>query len=205
MKVRNSGKNQHDCWFGQLGHTKMKVRNSETGYGLLTILMHWIFALTFLGLFGLGFYMVELGYYDPWYTKGPKLHEAVGLLLAVLFIFRSYWRLSGTNPEPEKGLHPLEALGAKAAHIALYLLPLIIFVSGYLISTADGRSISVFDWFSVPAILEPQKGREDTAGLVHMYVAYATMAVIALHAGGALKHHFLDKGETLRRMIFPNK
>ncbi|MCW9033444.1 MAG: cytochrome b [Alphaproteobacteria bacterium] len=183
----------------------MKTRNTENGYGLVAIGMHWVFALTFLGLFGLGFYMMDLGYYDPWYTKGPIVHESIGLLLAGLFLFRSYWRLSGVNPEPEKGLHSLEVWGAKIAHVALYLLPVIIFISGYLISSADGKAIPVFDWFSVPAILEPQKKMADTAGLVHKYVAYATVAIIALHAGGALKHHFLDKGETLRRMIFPEK
>jgi cytochrome b561 len=71
--------------------------------------------------------------------------------------------------------------------------------SGYLISTADGRLIEVFNWFSVPSLVQ-RKGLEETAGEVHEWLAYATIALVALHAAASLKHHFVDRSRILTRM-----
>ena len=87
-----------------------------------------------------------------------------------------------------------------AAHRLLYLLPLLLVVSGYLISTADGRSIDVFGWFEVPATLQGIQGQEDIAGDVHFALAMLLLAVIMLHVMAALRHHLVHKDDTLRRM-----
>ncbi len=72
-------------------------------------------------------------------------------------------------------------------------------VSGYLISTPDGRPIDVFGLFSVPSLIQ-SKGLEDTAGFVHEVLAYVTVAVALLHSAGALKHHIIDHSNILTRM-----
>ena len=80
----------------------------------------------------------------------------------------------------------------------------LIVLSGYLISTADGRSIEVFNWFEIPAFVTPIENQEDLAGDVHFYLASTLMVLVALHGLAALKHHFLDKDATLKRMLNPN-
>ncbi len=72
-------------------------------------------------------------------------------------------------------------------------------VSGYMISTADGQPISVFGWFDVPSLIQGE-GQEDAAGLVHKILAYATIALAAVHTIAALKHHFVDRSHILSRM-----
>jgi cytochrome b561 len=74
-------------------------------------------------------------------------------------------------------------------------------LSGYLISTADGRAIQVFDWFEVPALVTGIANQEDIAGAVHYWVAVALIALASLHGLAALKHHFLDRDGTLLRML----
>ena len=69
---------------------------------------------------------------------------------------------------------------AGSAHFLLYVLPLALVISGYLISTADGRSVEVFGWFEVPATLHGLEGQEDIAGDVHFALAMALLAVVAL-------------------------
>lgn len=83
----------------------------------------------------------------------------------------------------------------------LYLILFAIIISGYLISTADGQPISVFDWFSVPAVFTGEGEQADLAGDVHLYLAWAVVVLSLLHATGALKHHFIDKDITLKRML----
>ena len=83
----------------------------------------------------------------------------------------------------------------------LYLILFAIIISGYLISTADGQPISVFDWFSVPAVSQGKGNKLDLAGDVHLYLAWAVVVLSLLHAAGALKHHFIDKDITLKRML----
>ena len=90
---------------------------------------------------------------------------------------------------------------ASAVHLLLYLLPLLMVVSGYLISTADGRSVEVFGWFEIPATLQGLTGQEDIAGAIHFGLAMALLALIALHVAAALRHHLVLKDDTLRRML----
>lgn len=78
------------------------------------------------------------------------------------------------------------------------------FITGYLIVTAGGRGLDVFDWFVIPSVLE-QDGLEDIAGEVHEIIAFIIIGLAAFHALGALKHHFIDKDETLRRMLGKSK
>ena len=75
------------------------------------------------------------------------------------------------------------------------------FLSGYLISTADGRGIEVFNWFEVPGLGSFIENQEDLAGQVHEYAAYILIGLSSLHALAALKHHFMNKDNTLKKML----
>jgi len=177
----------------------MALRNSEDRYGAVAQALHWIMTAVIVGMFGLGLWMVSLTYYDPWYKTGPDLHKSIGILLLGALLVRLAWRLG--NPQPAAlAQNRWERAAALWVHRAFYLLLLCMMVSGYLISTADGRPISVFGLFEVPSVLQ-KKGLEDQAGEIHFYLACTTIGLAALHAAAALKHHFIDRDDTLRRML----
>ncbi|MGB7994663.1 MAG: cytochrome b, partial [Photobacterium halotolerans] len=90
---------------------------------------------------------------------------------------------------------------AKLAHLVIYVLLFGLFVSGYLISTSDGRGIEVFDWLTVPSMGELFPDQSDVAGEIHEYLAYALIGLATLHAVAALKHHFVNKDNTLKKML----
>lgn len=176
----------------------MLIRDTKAGYGLVTRVTHWVMAVAILGMFVLGLWMVTLNYYSPYYTTAPNIHRSVGILLLILLVLRFGWRLA--NPrQDDSELAPWERTAAHIVHWGFYPLLLALMVSGYLISTADGRPIEVFDWFSVPSLVE-KKGMEDAAGEVHEILAYVTIAVAAVHAAASLKHHFVDRSSILTRM-----
>ncbi len=176
----------------------MPIRDTREGYGAVSRLFHWLMALAIFAMFGLGLWMSGLDYYSPYYHSAPSLHKSVGILLLIALVLRFGWRLASVRPDDDD-LAPWERTAARVVHWGFYPLLLALMVSGYLISTADGRPIEVFGWFSVPSPGE-NKGLEDTAGAVHTILAYLTMALAAVHAAAALKHHVIDRGASLRRM-----
>lgn len=176
----------------------MLIRDTKAGYGLLTRLMHWIMAVAILGMFVLGLWMVTLNYYSPYYQSAPDLHRSVGMLLLFLLVFRLGWRLMNARPD-DSDLSRLERVAAPIVHWGLYVLLAALMVSGYLISSSDGRPVKVFDWFSVPALIQDRR-LEEPAGEVHEILAWVTIAVAALHSAAALKHHFIDRSRVLTRM-----
>lgn len=179
----------------------MQWGNSNRCWGLVQVLLHWTVALLLIGLFGLGLWMTGLDYYSPWYQAAPDWHRAIGLLVALLLLVRLLWRLAQPVPRPLPTHRPGEVRLAHAVHWLLYLLITAIAVSGYLTSTADGRPIDWFGWFEVPALVTGGDQMEQWTGRLHELLAWVLALLVGLHAGGALKHHFIDRDSTLTRML----
>ena len=74
-------------------------------------------------------------------------------------------------------------------------------ISGYLISTADGRAIEIFKLFELPAIIHGIAHPEDIAGDIHLTLAIILIGLVLLPSGIAIKHHLIDKDKTLKRML----
>ncbi len=177
------------------------IRNSKTQYGWMSIFLHWLTALCVFGLFGVGLWMVDFDYYDPLYQVVPDLHKSVGVLLVTLLVFRFLWRELSTKPEHMRNHKPWEIRIAGIVHYVLYLLIFMMLPTGYLITTAKGQGLEVFNWFSIPATITGIDNLEDLAADTHEWLAYFIVGIVCLHALGALKHHFIDKDETLKRMV----
>ncbi|NQZ91003.1 MAG: cytochrome b [Moritella sp.] len=178
------------------------LKNTKTAYGWISILLHWVMALTIAGMFGLGLYMVELTYYDAWYKGSLDLHKSIGILLLGLLLLRTLWRSININPDSaDKHASKFEVTSAHLVHLGLYLLMFTLMISGYLISTADGRGIMVFEVFSVPAIPFSVANQEDIAGEIHEILAWVLIVLAGVHALAAVKHHVINKNKTLVRML----
>lgn len=175
--------------------------NDSERYGIVHIVIHWVMAFAVIGMFFLGWWVARLDYYHPWYHKGPDLHRSIGILVVLLLAVRLVWRRV-SPPPPALPTHARwERIGARIVHAALYVLVAATAAAGYLMSTADGRGVLVFGWIEVPATLTAIERQEDIAGTAHWYLAITLIAVVVLHALAAVKHHFVDKDNTLRRML----
>lgn len=176
-------------------------RSDERAYSGLAKLLHWLSALTVVGLFFLGLWMVDLTYYHEWYRTAPDLHRSIGLSLALVTVLRILYRLSVSYPGPLDSHPRWIVLASKLVHLAIYALLLVLFVSGYLITTAKGDPIGFFGLFEIPSLVSGIDNLEDTAGEVHEVAAFTLVGLAVLHALAALKHHLLDRDDTLLRMI----
>lgn len=179
----------------------MQWKNNATRYGHLSLLIHWLVAIVVYGMFALGLWMVTLGYYDTWYHQAPEIHKSIGMLLFFIMLFRVVWRFVSPPPKPLSSYSKLTKFASITVQLLIYIILFSILISGYLISTADGQAISVFGWFEVPALFTGAAEQADTAGEIHLYLAWAVVLLSVLHAFAALKHHFFDGDITLKRML----
>ncbi len=175
--------------------------NSKHRFGWITIILHWVIAMTVIGQFSLGLYMVSLDYYDPDYHVLPDYHKSIGFLFALLLLFRIVWALLNPRPDAAGGVKPIEHRIAVLVQWAMNLLLVMVVCMGYLLSTATGDSLMVFDWFEVPATITHIDHQEDWAGALHYWFAVSIILLSGVHALAALKHHFIDKDQTLNRII----
>lgn len=167
-----------------------------THYSATRKLLHWLSAATVVGLFASGLWMVELGYYDAWYQRAPAWHVNAGVLLFVATLARAM--LQRQNP-PIQAVR-IQRLAARVAHASLLLCIVLLALTGYGLSTADGRPLLFFN-IEIPGMgsLIPQQ--ETALGKWHELLAYTTIALSLLHAAAAIKHHVIDKDDTLKRML----
>lgn len=177
----------------------MRTRNSKETYGWITRALHWLVALATVGLFFLALWYRSLDYGHAWYTAAPALHISIGFLLIAVIVLRLIWSFS--NPKPDHvGSNAIENRMAVLMHGALHLALIGLVVTGYLYATADGRPADVFGIIEIPA-LPNAKSFKGTIGWVHEYLSYGIIALASLHALAALKHHFIDRDDTLRRIV----
>lgn len=131
----------------------------------------------------------------------PSLHASLGLILFALLCVRLFWRYR--YPPPPPLVHNrLEAFLARSAHAFLYLAMFLIPLTGWLAYTKHVQlsfGVQPASWFGMRIPLLPDFGIN--WHLIHNWGGKLFLALIALHALVALKHHFIDHDDTLRRML----
>ncbi|BCE01329.1 cytochrome b [Marinicellulosiphila megalodicopiae] len=181
------------------------IKNTETSYGLVAKLLHWLSALVIIFMFGLGLYMMDLSYGHPYEKSSLSLHQSIGMSFFILWTVRLIWKFLNLSPklaQADSTIKKLENFAAHAVHGLLYVMMFIMLFSGYLLAITDGAgsSFTFFGLFEVPSLGEFFEERADIAGLIHEKMAWALIVLAGLHGLAALKHHFIDKDDTLRKM-----
>ena len=177
------------------------MRTNGDRYDLVSRLVHWTLALLIIVLLWLGWYTVDLSYYDRWSYVTLEWHKVLGMLALLVGVLNIVWALANDAPAPLPSMAPWERLSARAMHLTLFAMMVAIPITGYVFSTSAGDGIAIFGWFVVPAVLPESEALRDLAIELHYYLAYTTAALVLLHAMSALKHQFIDRDNTLSRMI----
>lgn len=164
------------------------------------VLLHWATALMVICLYFLGDYMVGLDYYDPLYQAAPFWHKSFGVLAGAFVVARLFLRAFSKRPIGDLQGRA-EKVVASLVHGVLYLALVLLCVSGYMISSADGRAISFFGLVSVPGVGSLFDMQEDVAGQWHEWIANGLLILVGFHTLAALKHHFVTRNNVLWRML----
>lgn len=177
----------------------MPLRSDHTRWSTAAKTFHWLMALLILGNGAFAFWMDGL---KPSLQKINMfaLHKSVGLTVLALFLLRVLWRAIDRRP-PDVPAPRWQHLAAKAVHGFLYLLIAAIPLSGWAFNSAHGFPLQYFKQFNLPALVEKNPELSDILGTVHVYLFWFLLLVLVAHVGGAFKHHFIDRDDTLRRML----
>lgn len=176
----------------------MLFKNSQTRYGFIAILFHWLMAVLIIALLALGLYMINL----PKGLEKTTLygwHKEYGFLVLILVNLRFIWRLA--NKMPRLSMPLFQQIMAKLVHWALYLFMFAMPISGWLISSAAGVRVSFFGLFSLPNLIPPKLELVSLFKMAHEWFAYSLIAIIILHTLAAFKHHLIDKDDILTRIL----
>jgi cytochrome b561 len=178
----------------------MGLRNTAEKWGAIAKLFHWLIALLIFGMIVLGLWAVNA-------PLGPRklqlfaLHKEIGVSIFALMLVRLLWRLANPTPILPPALPGWERM---AAHISQWLLYAIVFlmpISGYVVTSAANFPFSFFGAFDVPLLVTHDKPTQDLAEAVHVFGFYILAALLVVHIGAALRHHFILKDDILRRML----
>jgi cytochrome b561 len=175
-------------------------KNTGDRYGIVAIFLHWIIAILILGQIFLGWYMTDLEI-SPTKFRLYGWHKEWGVIILFLVCLRILWRTVNVSPSLNE-LPAVERITARIAHFILYFLMVTVPLTGWLMSSAKGFPVSFFGIFVLPDIISPDKNMGNIYNQIHVWLAYTLLAVICLHVVGALKHHFIDKDNILRRIFF---
>lgn len=178
----------------------MAWKNNNERYGNLSIILHWLMLLLFIGVYA-AINLREL------YPKGSDPREALktwhfmlGLSVLLLVTLRIFARVTSPTPRITPTPAKWQELAAKLAHLALYGLMIVMPILGWLLLSAAGKPIPFFGW-ELPALVAKNKALAGQIKEIHETIGVLGYYLIGFHAMASLYHHYILKDDTLTRML----
>lgn len=180
------------------------MTNYTNHYSRLTIALHWLMLLLFIGVYS----CIEL---RELYPKGSDPREALkawhfmlGLTVFLFALVRIYARFTSSTPTITPPIPAWQHTISKLVHLALYALMIGMPLMGWATLSAAGKPIPFFG-LELPALLTENKDLAKTLKELHKTIGEAGYYLIGLHTVAALFHHYVQKDNTLIRMLPPKK
>ena len=128
-------------------------------------------------------------------------HKWIGVTIFLLVGLRLAWRVSHRPPALPAETPEWQRHAAAIAHAMLYLLMLAVPISGWVMSSAGGFPVVYFGVFQLPDLVTKDKELFELMKSVHFGLNKALLALVVLHVGAAVKHHYVDRDDVLARMV----
>lgn len=138
---------------------------------------------------------------SPQKLKLYSWHKWIGVTVWWLLLLRVGWRLLNVSPSYPEAMPPWQQRVARLTHCLIYLLLLAVPVSGWVMSSALGLPTVYLGLWQLPDLVAKNKELGETLKILHWILNKTLLAAVCLHAAAALKHHFVDRDDVLRRML----
>jgi len=168
-------------------------------YTRTAVALHWLIGALVITALAMGWIMTDMAT-SPLKAQVFAWHKWVGVTVLALLPVRVLWRLAHPVPAPLP-MAAWQRWTVQGLHGLLYVMLLLQPLSGWLYSNAAGRQIVYLGLIPLPSLVGKDKALADTIKGFHDTGAVIIAIVAGLHALAALKHHFVDRDDTLRRML----
>lgn len=168
-----------------------------------TVVLHWAIAFGMISNIVLGLYCAYLDR-GPVRSEWLDLHKSIGLTVLALAAVRIWWRVRNRFPSALSPVSRWQSVVARATHCSLLVATVVMPLSGIAITVFATLPIRYFGYEVIPQIYtdrDDARLAHDLAKQIHMLGGYLLVAFVAFHLAAALKHHFIDRDGTLRRML----
>jgi cytochrome b561 len=167
-------------------------------------MLHWLMALCIIGMLAGGLLMTGGGLEKSFRFQLYQWHKSLGVILLWLICARIAVRIATKTPPLPSSMKPWERVAAKAGHLALYAIMIVMPFSGWLLVSSSTLGLptivfGVFEWPHFPSVTGNHAVHE-LAEALHENVAWIAIAVIILHVLAVVKHALIDKENLLSRM-----
>lgn len=178
----------------------MQIKTQKNKYGLIRKANHWIVALMFMTLLTVGTYMHGLPDSNPEKWELYSMHKSFGIITMLFIIARIAW-LKFDNKIDNSALTKAERIGSASLHGMLYLIMLVMPISGMLMSMYFGYDVNVLNLVTLPMLVEQNAEMGNLMANIHALAGKLAIVLLVGHVGASLFHHFVKKDNILRRMI----
>lgn len=167
--------------------------------------LHWGMAVLVIALLVLGFAMTELPFDLGTSFALYQWHKLIGLAVLALWLPRLAGRAAAAGPAAEAGW---QGRAARAAHAALYVVMLAMPLTGWLATSASPLNLPLVvplpfvGGVVLPGLIAPDLAAYEVLSRLHEILAFALLALLALHVAAVVKHVAFDHDDTLRRMTW---
>jgi len=168
-------------------------------YTRTAVALHWIIAALVITAIALGWVMADLEF-SPLKLRLFNWHKWIGVTVLALMILRSLWRLTHPPPSPLP-MPAWQRLSGQAIHGLFYLMLLVQPLTGWVFSNAEGVPVVYLGLLPLPNLVDKDKAFGAFVKELHVAGGWVLAVIIGLHLLAAIKHHFIDRDDTLRRML----
>ena len=162
--------------------------------------LHWLAALLIFCGFSLGLFMTGLEF-SPAKFRYYAWHKWIGTTVFLLAAIRLAWRAAHPVPPLPAGMPAWQIRASHAAHALLYVLMLVIPLSGWIYSSSTGVSVVYLGLVPLPDLIPKDRETARILLVVHQTLNFTLATVVVLHIAAALKHQFIDRDGLLARML----
>lgn len=165
------------------------------------IFFHWLIALMIIGAFTMGLVMTDIPGITPTKLKYYTWHKWAGVTILLLATLRLLWRLSHKAPAYPASMPRWQQRVASVQHGLLYLLMFAVPLSGYFYTLSAGIPVVWFGVLELPVLIGADPVLKPQLKELHELLNWTLAALVLVHVGATLKHHFVDRDGILQRML----